>query len=419
VGRPWVDTVTAPTRRKIERLLREVAVSGVSGRCEVSHLLPSGEDVPVAYSAVRLGHSGPVLVAGRDLRAIAAIQQRFVKAQQQMERDYWKRREAESRYRRLFHVATDAVLVVDGPTLRILEGNTAAAERLGLPSDALAGRDVLAAFDAASRPVVGTLCAEARATGRSAEFRAWLTDRVAAVDVAATPFRTGDADLLQLRLRTIAQAAAAGPDGEDGTARLVDFVERTPDGVVITDTGGRVLNANAAFAALCGLPDATAAEGRPIDAWLDAGLRAAQPGGASVLDEVRRCGFVQRVRGRLVTGSGADVPIELSATMLADQDDLACIGFSLRRADTDASLPDSWALRARLETRALLSRVGELPLSTLLEHAAALAERHFVARALELAQGDRDRAARMLGLERSALDARLAATGGDPGVSPE
>ncbi|MCZ8108330.1 MAG: transcriptional regulator PpsR [Burkholderiales bacterium] len=415
VGRPWVDTVTASTRRKIERLLREVAVSGVSRRCEVDHLLPSGAGVPVAYSAVRLGVTGPVLAAGRDLRAIAAIQQRFVQAQQRMERDYWKRREAESRYRRLFHVATDAVLVVDGTTLEVVEGNVAAAERLGIAPDALAGRDALAAFDAASRAVVATLCAEARANGRSAEVRAWLPERVASVDVAATPFRTGDSDLLLLRLRTIVQD---GPDGDDGTARLVDFVERTPDGVAITDTGGRVLSANAAFAALCGLPDAASAEGLPIDTWLDAGLRAVQPDDASVLDEVRRQGFVQRVRARLRTGDGTGVPVELSATMLADQEDAACIGFSLRHADADADLlPDSWALRARRETRALLARVGELPLPDLLQQAAALAERHFVARALALADGDGDRAAHLLGLERGALDARLGPKGPDHGAA--
>jgi transcriptional regulator PpsR len=332
-----------------------------------------------------------------------------------MERDYWKRREAESRYRRLFHVATDAVLVVDGATLKVVEGNVAAAERLGIAPDALAGRDALAAFDGASRAVVATLCSEARANGRSAEVRAWLPERVASVDVAATPFRTGDADLLLLRLRTIVQD---GPDGDDGTSRLVDFVERTPDGVAITDTGGRVLTVNAAFAALCGLPDAASAEGLPIDTWLDAGLRTAQPGGASVLDEVRRQGFVQRVRARLRAGDGTGVPVELSATMLADQEDAACIGFSLRHADADADLlPDSWALRARRETRALLARVGELPLPDLLQQAAALAERHFVARALELADGNPDRAAHLLGLERGALDARLDPKGPERGAA--
>jgi len=409
VGRPWVDTVTEPTRRKIERLLHEVAVSGVSRRCEVDHLLPSGAGVPVAYSAVRLGRTGPVLAAGRDLRAIAAIQQRFVQAQQQMERDYWRRREAESRYRRLFHVATDAVLVVDGASLKIVEGNPATAERFGVAADALAGRDVLAGFDPASRPVLAALCAEARASGRPAEVRAWLADRRAAVDVAATPFRSPEAEQLLLRLRAVVQDAG---EGDEGASRWVDFVERTTDGIAITDTGGRVRVANAAFAALCGLPGASAAEGSPIDAWLDGAADR-----ASLLDEVRRHGFVQRMRVRLLGGESGGVGVELSATLLTDQDEGASIGVSVRRvdADADADAPDAWALRARRDTRALLARVGELALPDLLQQAAVVAERHFVERALELAAGDRDGAARLLGLDRGALDARIDAVGAHAG----
>ena len=60
-----------------------------------------------------LGRDGPVLAVGRDLRAVSAIQQRFIDAQQAMERDYWRQRQAEARYRMLFQVATDGVLVVD------------------------------------------------------------------------------------------------------------------------------------------------------------------------------------------------------------------------------------------------------------------------------------------------------------------
>ena len=401
VGRSWVDTVTASTRRKIERLLNEVAVSGVSRRCEVDHLLPSGAGVPVAYSAVRLGRSGPVLAAGRDLRAVAAIQQRFVQAQQQMERDYWRRREAESRYRRLFQVATDAVLVVDGATQRIVEGNPAAAERLGVSPDALAGRDVLAGFDAASRPAVDALCAQARASGRPGEVRARLSGPAGAVDVAATPFRADDADLLLLRLRS-----SVVRDGADGAARLAEFVERTPDGVAIVDPDGRVLSANAAFAALCGLPDAASAEGRPIGEWLDAdGLD-----GPALLGEVRRQGLLQRWPARVRGGVG--VPVEVSATRLDGSDLPGCVGLALRRAAAEPS--QCWTSRARRDTHALLARVGELPLPDLLQQAAALAERHFVARALELSGGDRDAAATMLSLERDALERRLGAVGVEP-----
>jgi transcriptional regulator PpsR len=222
VGRPWVDTVTAPTRRKIERLLGEVAIGGVSRRCEVDHLLPSGASVPVAYAAVRLGRAGPVLAAGRDLTAVAAIQQRFVQAQQQMERDYWRHRESESRYRRAFQAGPDAVLVIDAASLRIVEANPIAVERLGLAPDAIAGRDALAGFDAASRAALEALCSRAGAgrgaAERGAEPRVRLSGSSAEFDAAVAPLREGDADRVLLRLREVVRDRGA-PDGEAHASR--------------------------------------------------------------------------------------------------------------------------------------------------------------------------------------------------------
>jgi hypothetical protein len=43
----------------------------------------------VAYTAVRLGPQGPTLAVGHDLRAQAALQQRYLAAQEALERSYW------------------------------------------------------------------------------------------------------------------------------------------------------------------------------------------------------------------------------------------------------------------------------------------------------------------------------------------
>ena len=76
VGRPWVDTVTGDTRRKVELMLTDLKTTGIARRREVNVPGVQTGDVPVAFSALRLGASGPVLAVGRDLRAVSAIQQR-------------------------------------------------------------------------------------------------------------------------------------------------------------------------------------------------------------------------------------------------------------------------------------------------------------------------------------------------------
>jgi len=403
VGRAWTDTVTRETRGKIQRLLEEVALSGVSRRCEVDHLLPSGVGVPMAYTAVRLGDAGPVLAAGRDLRAIAAIQQRFVQTQQEMERDYWKRREADARYRRLFHVATDAVLVLDAATLRVLEGNPAAAARMGLPVASLPGRSIDPVFDPVHRPLIGELLANARWGGQAAEIRAWLDGRSVAVDVSATPFRSADAAMLLVRMRAVDPV-------ETGSSVLNDFVERTPDAVVVTDSAGRVLMGNPAFADLCAVDEPARLEGRLLGEWLESVDGAESGGIAAVLAEVQRHGIVQRAAARVRLPDGVVLTVEMAAALITDGDG-DCIGFTLRRSlAADEPAPDAATLGARAETRALLARVGQDSLPDLMRLAAALAERQFIGRALALVQGDRLAAARLLGMEPATLERRLAAT---------
>jgi hypothetical protein len=67
VGRAWVDTVTGDTRAKVGLLLKDVTSTGFARRREVNHPSSAGADIPVAYTAMRLGEHGPVLVVGRDL----------------------------------------------------------------------------------------------------------------------------------------------------------------------------------------------------------------------------------------------------------------------------------------------------------------------------------------------------------------
>ena len=323
VGRAWVDTVTGNTRRKVEQLLQEVGSTGLSRRREVNHPSPGGLDVPVAYAAVRLGHEGLVLAVGRDLRAIAAIQQRFIESQQELEREYWQLRQAEARYRLMFQVATDAVLVVDALTLHTVEANRAASELFGLEPEQLVGAAAVAGLALLSRPPVEELLVCARSTGRSAEIRARLAGRPATIDISATPFRGQSSLLLLVRARAVEERVA----GENVGDKLGDFVERMPDAVLITDSSGRVLMANPAFLVLAGLAVESQIVGLALGDWEGDPQRRLQAG----LVEARRHGIARSAEAMLRRGGGDAVGVEVSAVLL-DEGEQECIGFTLRQA---------------------------------------------------------------------------------------
>ena len=424
VGRPWAETVSGDTRRKIEQLLIEAQTAGVTRRREVNHPMLDGQQVPVAYTAIRLGRDGPVLAVGRDLRAVAAIQERFVVAQQDMERHYWQQRQTESRYRLLFQVATDAVMVVDAQTLLMVEANAAAATLFGRTSLELIGQSVLDGVARSSRPGVEELLVTARASGRPAEMRARAANASAgsftqgtAIDISATPFRADDRMLLLVRART-----ASVPTELPASVDLTDFVERTTDAVTITDSSGRVLMANPAFAMLCGVP----AEAQVIGRGLAELLGDSQHALLSILAEARRHGIAEKRLAVVGHTNSQRCDVEISAAILAEGDQER-IGLTLRRVDIavtgTANAPQQLGELAKA-IDGLATQIGQLPLAELLQEASDIAERHLIDEAFKRSQHDSTKAAQLLGisLDNLALRVRYLGIGSAPpasGVDPQ
>jgi transcriptional regulator PpsR len=166
IGRRFVDTVGADSRGKAEALLREAAAGATTApRRQVNHTTPDGNDLPVSYSGVRLA-DGAVVLVGRDLRAVAALQQRLVETQQALERDYWRLRHVETRYRLLFQRSREAVIVVDAQTRKVVDANAAAGALFGVAAERLVGRAFPPEAAAAARQALDDLLVATRFDGR-------------------------------------------------------------------------------------------------------------------------------------------------------------------------------------------------------------------------------------------------------------
>lgn len=410
IGRPWTETVTGDTRRKVEQLLDEVRSAGVTRRREVNHPTPGGDELPVAYSAVRLGSDGPVLAVGRDLRTVAAIQQRLVDAQQEMERSYWKQRQIEARYRLLFQVATDAVMIVDARTLKVLEANDTAVALFAQPGETPIERDAVAGIERGSRPAVHQLLVSARTTGKPGEIRARLAQphpQAQAVDLSATPFRAGETLLLLVRAR-IARSQPGVASSDD---RVIDFVDRMPDALVVTDAAGHVLITNPSFVALCGLTQEPHVIGRTLAELLG------DPTGrlAAILALARRQGIASHERALVGQTAGLRSEVEVSAALLDDSDQES-IGLTIRRVKPlVAALPRAAADMAEA-LHDLVLQIGVAPLPQLLEEVGQLAERHLIEAALVRSDGDLTLAADLLGMTAQQLELRIGLLGMGSGV---
>jgi transcriptional regulator PpsR len=402
VGRPWAEMVSGDTRRKVELMLDDLRSTGVARRREVNLLGRDDGDVPVAFSALRLGTLGPVLAVGRDLRAVSAIQQRFLDVQQELERGYWRSRQAESRYRLLFQVATDAVLTVEAHSLRVIEANHAAAELLGAGAP-LAGRPAAELFDRSSRGTLQELLFNAGAHAKPAEIPVRLPKTQALAAVSATPFRVGDGQRLLLRVRAPAVPEQQGMDINRTLALLVDS---TRDGIVVTDSGGRILVANPAFLAQVQCASEDEVRGRPIGDWL--GRIDADVG--ALLAGAHAHGLAHLVRSSLRRGDGAAIDVDVTGAMLAEGEQ-ECFGFTIRPCEPAADTQAAW-LKLLM---ALDEHVGAVPLATLMEQAQQLIEGRFIGLAMARHQGDAAAAAASLGMAVDRLLRAMAPAGAAAG----
>ncbi|WP_293367970.1 transcriptional regulator PpsR [Nevskia sp.] len=323
VGRRFADTVTADTRKKIEQLLADVAATGLSRARQVNHPSPLGLDVPIAYSAVRLGNGGPLLVVGRDMTVVSAMQQRLLHAQAEMEREYWQRRQSETRYQLLFQIATDPVLVVDSLSLNVVDANRAAARLFGVPLDQLIGKRAVQPLHENSRAAVLESFATAKLSGRVSEVEALLAGPHRVVRVSVTPLRTESSTALLMRVKTI------DPQWQvpEANNRLQALMGLSPDAIVITDADGRVQMANPAFVALAQIDPTTVLIGQPLSHWLGVTADDLQ----LLMSSLRRDIVSQRIATAVRGSAGRLTAVELSAACLAENDEEA-FGFILRPA---------------------------------------------------------------------------------------
>ncbi len=387
IGQAWADTVTGETRGKIVQMLKEVSATGLARRREINHPSDTGGSIAMAYTAIRLGQNGPLLAVGRDLSAISAIQQRYLTAQREMERGYWQARQAESRYRLLFQVATDAVLVVDVETLQIMESNQAASEMFDMPSDQLVGRMASFGFERHSRRMVEDLLATAKSSTQPCEIRARLLGRITATSVSATQIRSDDAARILMRVRSMSLPGASA----DLNATLARLVDGASDGVVVTDSSGRIQIANPAFLKIVRMSTEADVNGRALMDWVGV----SQEQFASLLSQVRRQGITGRIASHLLSDDAQVTRIELSAALLTEGDQ-ECIGFTIHQVVGSLHPLHDHSSDLRLAFEKLSGKIGSVPLPELLSLASAVMERHFISVAMNQSGGDANAAAILL-----------------------
>ena len=401
VGQAWRDTVRIESKPKVDQLLEQAAglASHSKRPREINQQINGLGEVPFRFSAVGISDAR-IIALGHDLRPMTVLQQRMVTTQQAMDRDYGRLRQVDTRYRLLFHVSAEGVVIAEGAGHRIVEANPAAAAMTGEPAAALQAMTLLELFDAGSRPAVQALLTAVEAGARPADLQARLQgDPNLEVTVAAFVFRQFGATLVLLRFWPMRAAASVT---STRASRAMMMLDAMPDGFVVTNEKGGILSANTAFFELVQRAGENQVVGEPLDRWLG------RPGVDLniMLANLREHRTIKNFSTIVRADFGP--PEEALVTAVSALDGkVPCLGFTIRMVTASrlASVVQPGTVTRSAEQ--LRELVGRVPLKDLVQEAADMIERLCILAALEVCGNNRASAAQLLGLSRQGLYSKM------------
>jgi transcriptional regulator PpsR len=400
LGRPWVDTVVGG--EKVRRMIDDAVKSGVSAFRQITQRFPSGLELPMEYTTLLLGGRAGLMAIGKNLQAVAELQTRLIDAQQTMERDYWKLREVETRYRLLFETSNEAVVLVRETNLRIVEANPAALEALGLgrnASEDAVGREILSELPPQERDPFHAVLLRVREQGKAPGIVVHLGhDRIAWI-VRASLINSEPGPIFLLQLARAGQPPLHPK--QTAVVPLEDILDRLPDGFVLIDREGVIQRANRAFLDLVEISSMRALIGERLSRWLW------RPGAdlSVLLANVHRHRLVRLFSTTLHGELGGEAQVEIAAAGSSDVEP-QCVGLLIR--DVGRRLqPGTDDKRLVAALGSITEQIGKTSLRELVDSTTEIVERHHIKAALEMANGNRTAAAEILGLSRQSLYAKL------------
>lgn len=400
IGKQWTETVTSESRIKVEELTTEAKEKSLARWRHLNFPSAQGADVPVLFAAARVGNKGDTIAFGRDLRNLASLQQRLVEAHQAMERDYLRMRHMETRYRLLFELASEAVLIVEPNSYRVLEANPAASKILDLPVKKIVGKSILDALADTERTVIEDLLASVKSSGDAESRTINGAHDSPQVTVSASIFRQESGNLFLVRL-TPPELQQHDPSAPKRSIML-DVLEQSPDGFIVTDTNGKILTCNHAFVEMAQLTKPDQVIGRNLSDWLgrsDVDL-------SVLVANIQQRGAVRLFSTMLHGTNGTQLQVEISGVSVKSSPN-PCLGFSIRDVGQRMGIERPSLHELPRSADQLVELVGRVPLQEIVSETADLIEKLCIEAALRLTRDNRASASEMLGLSRQSLYVKL------------
>lgn len=271
IGQQWEDTVDDVA--KARRLIQTTRQNRICGYSQINQQLPANSgSVLVEFSAVRTDDKHDRIIAiGKNLSAVVNLQKKLLSTQKEMERDFWKLRELETRYKTVVNNTSDAVFILREPDYMVIDANDQAMRVANVSQGERLENQHLPENEYNK---LQALIQEAREHGRSQLRVLRFSEAKQPWMVRASSYQANSG------LQYILQLSQMATVGDQHNVRPIngisceDILTNLPGGVAILNSQNIITHANPAFAKLVGVSTTEQLLGHPLTHWIASGTDA-------------------------------------------------------------------------------------------------------------------------------------------------
>ncbi|MEM9355264.1 MAG: transcriptional regulator PpsR [Pseudomonadota bacterium] len=400
-GKQLADVVTSECIPKVEAMLDGIE-DDPAREFQVNHPTSGPQDLPVRYQTLRLGSEGPIIAVGRELSLTSSLQQKLISAQSQLDRDYARQIQIETRYQALFRFSGEATLIANAHNKNIVEANQAMVQVFANGSSGITGKKLDDLFAPQSLPELDALLAHVRNSPRSRSISVRLANKGSDYNLTASVFRD-QAELYYLVRLESSRGQSDGLQEQLQALRLHSVLAELPDGFVVLDEDLKLVLANRAFLDLVQLATEDQAKEQPISRWLGR----VDVDAEVLLASIKNHGSLTRHTAILRGEYDAAQDVEVTGVFITSLD-RPVYGLMIRRTVSELASATGEVIAAGAEgVDKLKGLVGHTPLRDVVRQTTDIVERMCIEAALELTGDNRASAAEMLGVSRQSLYMKL------------
>ena len=400
IGKKWLDIVVPDSVKKMHYLIEDASSDKITKFRQIN-MVGNHQNLvlPMMCTSIKTSSNKKIIVIGRDLSEASKLQQDLVAAQKEISKNYLQISQLEERFRSIFEIGTESVIIVKGDdAYQIVEMNGNAIRQMLLAKNNCIGRSFLSLLPAAELNKAKAFLQTVQNTGEPNTLETVINGGQV-IRIKATSFINSGKPYLLFNLTQPDLAKTSNL--LDADSLTVKAIENNAYGFIVCTPEGQILKANKAFIKLSNAKTEQDLIGTTIQNYR----------GHDTTDFDR---MMQSLKGKASTqscvssinnNSGGFKLVDISAVSVVQP--RACIGMIFRQVDSRQNKDKRIDKKLVRNSDELSMLVGKVPLKDILAETTDLIEQLCIKAALDLSNDNRVSASEILGLSRQSLYIKL------------